>query len=650
MPVLDSTFRLIRYGVALLVFMVLQLQAIAQQPQADTANKIRVVIANSGVFEYFKTDSGSYNKFVTDVVLYQGTDTLYCDSLYQYIESKKLEAFGAVRVAQMGGTEATCSYLRYTSDKRVAYMTGNVTLTDGKNRLWCEELTYDLATKNGSYNRHGTLQSDSTTVTSTSGTYNVNTHESRFIGNVVVTDPQYKITSKELGYNTETKMQTFYDYSVVTSDSGKSILSTWRGTYDTKNVIARFTGHSSIWNDGQYIEADSMHYDKISGYGYAIGNVISIDTAQHATIYCGRADFFRKKRVLWAILKPVVELATGKDTFYMRADTFYSAPMIRVPGKAFVMPIDTAGIIKDTTQVSALPPSPADSIMAATAKVHADTSSAHVMGKGRKKKAVADTVAMTIPEAIAVPDSMWAIPVTKYRIEDYVRDTAQQTKVVKAEVQPRKSKKKQELQLPDTVQNTTGIDTTAPVFFSGYHHVKIFSDSMQALCDSVCFTRSDSVVRMIYNPIAWSRGSQITGDTILMQLDSSSVRCMYVPDNSFVVSRSGPEQAQLYDQVQGKTLTAFFRDNAVQKMIVTPDAESIYFSKDDAGAYLGVNEAKSVLMHVYFGEQNISKIKFVKDVQQTMSPLDKVDIPNLRLSRYKWLYDNRPKSKAELFE
>jgi hypothetical protein len=125
---------------------------------------------------------------------------------------------------------------------------------------------------------------------------------------------------------------------------------------------------------------------------------------------------------------------------------------------------------------------------------------------------------------------------------------------------------------------------------------------------------------------------------------------MYVPDNSFVVSRSGPEQAQLYDQVQGKTLTAFFRDNTVSKMIVTPDAESIYFSKDDAGAYLGVNEAKSVLMHVYFGDQKISKIKFVKDVHQTMSPLEKVDIPNLRLSRYKWLYESRPKSKAELFE
>jgi hypothetical protein len=274
--------------------------------------------------------------------------------------------------------------------------------------------------------------------------YNVNTHESRFIGNVVVTDPQYKITSKELGYNTETKMQTFYDYSVVTSDSGRSVLSTWKGTYDTKNVIARFTGHSSIWNDGQYIEADSMHYDKTSGYGFAIGNVISIDTAQHATIYCGRADYFRKKRVLWAILKPIVELATGKDTFYMRADTFYSASMIRVPGKAFVMPVDTAGIIKDTTQVSGEATIPVDSARVPAVKVGTVAASDNQKGKSRRKKPAVDTVAIAVPEVVTVPDSMWAIPVAKYRMEDFVRDTAQHSVVIKATEQPKRTKKKQE--------------------------------------------------------------------------------------------------------------------------------------------------------------------------------------------------------------
>ncbi len=632
----------------LLVIALLWLPAAAwaQQPQADTANKIRIIIANSGKMEFFKTDSGSYTKFITDVIVYQGTDTLYCDSLYNFTEKKKLEAFGSVRIAQQGGTEGTCDFLRYASELKLAYMTGNVGLTDGKNQLWCEELTYDLGTKTGVYNRTGTLQSDSTTVSSNSGVYNVRTHEARFTGNVLVTDPRYKISSKDLGYNTESKVETFYDYSVVTSDSGRSILTTRQGTYDSKNVVARFTGHSSIWNDGQYIEADSMHYDKQSGYGYAIGNVVSIDTAQHATIYCGRADFFRRKRVMWAIIKPVVELATAKDTFYMRADTFYSAPMVRVKGKAFRMPVDTPEYrTTDTTQHLADSARLAAKLQAGSKKI-TDTTKTAKRTRGRKAKEVADTTAVATAIIPAPVDSMWVIPTAKYRLSDFFRDSVAKAGAPVVQTPVAKKKKKQ-LSIP--VVDTTDADSTAPIFFTGYHHVLLFSDSMQARCDSINFTRSDSVVRLEVAPVAWSRGSQITGDTMFMQLDSNSIRSLYVPENSFIVSRSGPVQANLFDQVQGKTLTAFFKDNNISKMLVQPDAKSIYFSKDDAGAYAGMSEANSEVMRIFFGEEKISKIKYVKDVQQTMTPLDKADLPNARLSRFKWLYEDRPKSKEELF-
>ena len=632
----------------LLVIALLWLPAAAwaQQPQADTANKIRIIIANSGKMEFFKTDSGSYTKFITDVIVYQGTDTLYCDSLYNFTEKKKLEAFGSVRIAQQGGTEGTCDFLRYASDLKLAYMTGNVGLTDGKNQLWCEELTYDLGTKTGVYNRTGTLQSDSTTVSSNSGVYNVRTHEARFTGNVLVTDPRYKISSKDLGYNTESKVETFYDYSVVTSDSGRSILTTRQGTYDSKNVVARFTGHSSIWNDGQYIEADSMHYDKQSGYGYAIGNVVSIDTAQHATIYCGRADFFRRKRVMWAIIKPVVELATAKDTFYMRADTFYSAPMVRVKGKAFRMPVDTPEYrTTDTTQHLADSARLAAKLQAGSKKI-TDTTKTAKRTRGRKAKEVADTTAVATAIIPAPVDSMWAIPTAKYRLSDFFRDSVAKAGAPVVQT-PVAKKKKKPFSTP--VVDTTDADSTAPIFFTGYHHVLLFSDSMQARCDSINFTRSDSVVRLEVAPVAWSRGSQITGDTMFMQLDSNSIRSLYVPENSFIVSRSGPVQANLFDQVQGKTLTAFFKDNNISKMLVQPDAKSIYFSKDDAGAYAGMSEANSEVMRIFFGEEKISKIKYVKDVQQTMTPLDKADLPNARLSRFKWLYEDRPKSKEELF-
>jgi lipopolysaccharide export system protein LptA len=629
-------------------FIASALSSFAQQPKTDTSGRTSVHIANSLHMDYFRTDTGTFVKFVGDVVVHHGSDTLYCDSLYKY-DKNILEAFGNVRVVQMGGTEGTCDYLRYTSDKKLAYMTGNVSLTDGSNNLWCEELNYDLGTKTGIYNNGGTLQSDSTTVSSQSGTYYVKSHDARFTGNVVVTDPKYHITSKDLGYNTETRVETFYDYSVVTSDSGRSILSTWKGTYDSKRVIAKFTGHSSIWNDGQYIEADSMHYDKLSGYGYAIGNVISIDTEQHATIYCGRADFFRRKRVLWAIIKPVMEIASGKDTFYMRADTFYSAPMVRMPGKAFVMPVDTpeyrvdSAAKKDSTSVK-LTSSKTDRLQqkSATDAVAKEKPK----GRGRRRKVVEDTAAVVVDTVTKEPliDSMWAVPALKYRLADFYRDTG---KIVT--VAPQKKGDKRKIKPVKATVDTTDGDTTAPIFFVGYHHALVFSDSMQAKCDSIVYTRADSVVKLMVEPVAWSRRSQITGDVIYMQLDSASVRTMYIPESSFMVSRSGPDKAELFDQVQGVTLSAFFKNNNIDKMIVTPEAQSIYFSKDEDGAYVGLSEASALTMRIFFTDEGVSRIKYIKDVKNTMTPMDQANLPGARLSRYHWRYDERPKSKEELF-
>lgn len=604
------------------------ISAIAQAPKVDTADKLTIVIANTGVIEHFQTDSGSLNKFVTDVIVYQGTDTLYCDSLFQYVEKKMLEAFGSVRIAQAGGTEATCDYLRYTADKKLAYMTGNVSITDGKNNLWGEEITYDLGSKIGTYNNKGTLQSDSTILTSEEGVYYVNTHDARFTGNVVVVDPKYKVRSKDLGYNTETKVETFYDYSVVTSDSGKSILTTYKGTYDSKNVVALFSGHSSIWNDGQYIEADSMHYDKASGYGYALGNVISIDTAQRSTLFCGRADYFRKKRVLWAIINPVLQYANGKDTFYMRADTFYSAPMLKMPGTAFKMPVDSS-TMKFITK---------------------DTATNKITDINKQGKQLSNDTLAKSANIINVVDSTWVIPEHKYGLTQYILDTSLSRathKLIDSVMHKKKRHKKIPAQL--ALADTTDADTTAPVFFVGYHNAILFSDSMQAKCDSITITRSDTILRMYGAPVAWTRKSQISGDTILVQLDTAGIRSIYIPKASIMIAQSGPDQAGLYDQVQGISLTGFMKNNSLTKMIVKPEAQSIYYTKDDAGAYLGVEEASGETMRIFFGEEKISRIKYEHEVKQTLTPMEQADFEKLKLSRFKWRTSERPYSKEQIF-
>ncbi|MCC6185723.1 MAG: hypothetical protein IT256_01080, partial [Chitinophagaceae bacterium] len=190
----------------------------------------------------------------------------------------------------------------------------------------------------------------------------------------------------------------------------------------------------------------------------------------------------------------------------------------------------------------------------------------------------------------------------------------------------------------------------SPKYYTGFHRVRIFSDSLQGKCDSISFAGKDSLMLMMKSPVLWSRRSQITGDTIIAYIDSGKVQKVRVPNDALIVSRSGPEQANLYNQIQGQTLTAYFVNEALNNALVKPDAESIYYPTDESGAYIGASQATSESMRIFFAEGEIEKIVQEQDVKSTLSPIRKIDIATMRLSRFQWLEEQRPLSIAELFE
>ncbi|RYZ55566.1 MAG: hypothetical protein EOP49_02600 [Sphingobacteriales bacterium] len=541
----------LRASLAALLFVILAFgtDALAQQ-KADTTNTVTIDIRNAVVWRF----ENGISRLIGDVQLQQGTTTMNCDSAYIDQESNNMEAFGNVQIIQTGGTTVTSDYLKYTGNTKQAYLKGNVSLTDGKNNLWTEELNYNLGTKIGVYSQTGTLQSDATTLSSNAGTYNVRTKDARFTGDVTVTDPQYDVTSSDLGYNTESKMVRFYGPSIVISEQSELVTSS--GTWDGKNEIAHFTERSSIRNGEQYIEGDNLDYNKQTGIGIAKGNVYALDTALKTTLYCGHARYNEITRQMWATLNPVMKKATEKDSIYMRADTFYVAP-VKKAGDTLV----------------------ADS--ASRQRV--------AVGKG-------------ISELKRIP-----------------------------------------------ADTTTATDTAVQRYFVGYHNVLVFADSLQAVGDSISYSQADSIMRLMSGPIAWSRQSQITGDTILLFLSNNQLQKIFIPNNAFVVSRSGPEKANLYDQVQGRTLTGYFDSSSLREMVVFPNAEAIYYATDESGAYLGANQASSERMRVYFESKEISRIRLEQDVKQTMTPMQQVNIPTMRLSRFIWEPSRRPASAQDLF-
>lgn len=643
-------------GLLFLSFGILNAQQISTQDTSKKKSQIHILENEYG--EFLISDTLNVQRLIGNVKLLHDSDTIYCDSAFFYQERNTAEAFGDVLILQADGTEAIADYMRYTGNTKMVFMKGNVTLTDNKgNDLWSEEITYNLKTKIGHYYKNGTLLSDNTLLSSREAEYNLRTKEARFKHNVVVNDPEYHVLSKDLGYNTETKVVTFWDASVVTNE--ESMLQTSSGKYNTIDKTSSFTKRSSIFNDGQYIEADTLNYDKISGWAIGRGNVIAIDTAQKSTLYSGVVMYNEISKKMYAFAHPILKTIRDDDSLYIRSDTIFSAPAVK--------PIRILSA-EDSLQMTA------DELLASTSNI--DTVSATAdelldeLLRNMHDEEFIDSMDITISDSINLSENEKTETIHPPKQDTVTLKGLEQNNDAKDIGEYRAGKRTAHNEKADKIHQLTekiapkavdsntanspfvysdslGSETyykynkdqkedTSLRFFVAYYNVRIYSDSLQGKCDSLYYSQVDSTIRMNVNPILWTDKGQLKGDTILMILDSNKLSEIYVPRNAILISRSGPEQANFFNQIQGNTIRGFLNNNKIDSLIAQPNAMNIYYVQDEADAYIGVNESQSARIQINFENDEISSIYYLRDMSGTTKPMLEIDPAALRLNRFQW--------------
>ncbi len=183
-------------------------------------------------------------------------------------------------------------------------------------------------------------------------------------------------------------------------------------------------------------------------------------------------------------------------------------------------------------------------------------------------------------------------------------------------------------------------------FFRAYNHVRIFADSLQAVCDSLFYSGEDSIFRLFRDPIVWSGESQVTGDTIYMYTKNKKPDELYVFENGLMVNKTGKD---MYNQIKGTRIFGYFKDGEIDNVRAKGNAESIYYAKDSEDKLVGINKANSAIIDMRFKDKELNKVVFISDVTGTMLPLSKATDEDRRLRSFKWLDEKRPKSKFELF-
>lgn len=204
----------------------------------------------------------------------------------------------------------------------------------------------------------------------------------------------------------------------------------------------------------------------------------------------------------------------------------------------------------------------------------------------------------------------------------------------------------------DTLRTTQAIKAnnadSSIRYFLGFHNVRIFNDSLQAVSDSLHYSTLDSTFKLFGEPVVWNQQSQITGDTLYMFTQNQKPKRLYVFNDGMIVNKT---KEGLYNQIAGRTINGYFVDGNIDYVrIKGSPAESIFYPQDDDSAYIGMNRSSGDVIDVFFVKKEVNKVVFVNDVNGTLFPFKDIPADKKELKGFKWLDNRRPKNKLELFE
>ncbi len=558
----------------------------------------QVIVDRSDLMEGIIEDGVETTYLKGGVILRQGEVYMYCDSATMV--DNDVIARGNVIIQQGDTLNIFSDSLYYQGNDRIADLFGDVRLDNKGQRLFTEHLNYNLKTKKAEYFTRSLLTNDTTYLESNRGTYFVNTDEAFFRDSVVVIDTAFVMRTDSVDFSTETGILTFIAPTLITQDEARIYCE--KGFYDTNE------GYAEFLQNAEYIKGEQQ----------ATADIIIYDSKNKEVTLKGNAQFFEEDKVATA---NTIRYEEDTELMYLEGNAKYKDSEKEVVG---------------------------DEIRYDSVEETFDTKGRSTIVDG-DQVLIADTVNYVGALGVARGNVIWTDTVDQITIESERIDYNKDTDYVKASGgRPLLISIVDDDTLfmrSDTLISLMENEADSARTLVGYKNVRIFKTNLQAVCDSLVYQTKDSLFTFYQSPIIWSDTSQFYSDTVLMQMKNEEIDKIYLNNNAYIIN--SPDEIY-FNQIRGKNMTAFFKNDEIQKMRVVGNAESIYYILDEDDAYTGVNKCVCSNMLINFVDNEIDDIFFYTNPTSNLYPMRKADHNALKLPGFRWDRNQRPKSRFDL--
>lgn len=580
----------------------------AEKPQ-NPKKKQEEPKPSAKVIELIKADSGFFNREKSlqilkhNVVLFHEGAFLYCDSAYLYSNINVFEAFSNVRMEQGDTLFLYGKYIHYDGNTRLAKVRENVSLEHSPKEkgnpvtLFTDSLNFDRMENVGYYFDGGMLVDSLNDLTSYWGQYEPNMKMATFKDSVILTNPNFKLYSDQLKYDTDRRIAIFTTPTTIVSDSGT--IYTSNGWYNTESEESLLLDQSLIVNKegNRSLRGDSIFYYKKEGYGEVFGHMFLQDTTERV-ILIGNYGYYseRQNYALATDSAYAIEYSQG-DSLFAHADTL-----------KLITITDSSMMRKPELKIDLSAPSLTDSIPQGEVNI-------------------------TDSLIIQVDPILMTEPITQDSILPVLGDSLMT-------IAPQDSARLIPPVETDTVPKTFRV-------LKAYKNVRFYRSDIQGICDSLQFSSKDSILHMYQDPVLWNTNRQLSGDTIDIFMNDSTIDYMHIKRFAFSIE---DKDSIHFNQLKSRSLKIFFDNRKVKQVLAEGNVETITYPEEKDGSLSGMlNWLESSYLRITMNDGQFERLVVWPKPKGKTTPFHLVSQPDLRLKDFYWYDYLRPLDREDIF-
>lgn len=238
----------------------------------------------------------------------------------------------------------------------------------------------------------------------------------------------------------------------------------------------------------------------------------------------------------------------------------------------------------------------------------------------------------------------------------------------------------------------------------GQKNVFLYKSDLQSKCDSLIYDTADSTIYFYKKPIVWSQNKyQMEADSMRAVMKNNRIHTMFLKTKSFVISL---DTLSNYNQVKGRTITAFFvtktvsntvtnadlpvstttasasgprsvsavatklpprrvltpkggspssttaanqEQTVLDRVLVEGNGQSLYYAVDDKNKLIGLNHVESSRMNIEFIDNKVGKIRFYGHPDSQLIPPKELTAEVQQLDGFRWRESEKPTKNQVLW-